>query len=301
MSGFTSRNELLASRLPRFTRALHGVEKGSVNAIHRTRVASRRLREVLPVLQLDSDVSSKLSKKLRKVTRRLGSVRELDVLLILIDQLRESGRHPSRALTLVKVNVAQARQRMSAELTAKGMSEHLRRAARKLGRVLDALQSSEDTAAQARAMRWAVDARIARRAAALRTAIGEAGQVYLAERLHAVRITMKKLRYGVELAAEAGGRQDQSDLRALKRGQELLGRMHDLQVLIDRVRLVQGDLTPPNLVVWRELDTLVTVLEEGCRRLHGRYMRERPALVALCDRLRTKTQSAGALLDRRTG
>ena len=41
----------------RFTRMLQGVEDGDVHALHRTRVASRRLREVLPVLQLDPDVT----------------------------------------------------------------------------------------------------------------------------------------------------------------------------------------------------------------------------------------------------
>ena len=33
----------------------------------------------------------------------------------------------------------------------------------------------------------------------------DAGAVYLPERLHAVRIAMKKLRYAMELAAEAAG------------------------------------------------------------------------------------------------
>ena len=52
---------------------------------------------------------------------------------------------------------------------------------------------------------WAVEARVARRAAALKHAIDEAGSVYLPERLHAVRIALKKLRYGLELWLEAAG------------------------------------------------------------------------------------------------
>ena len=64
--------------------------------------------------------------------------------------------------------------------------------------------------------------------------------MYLPERLHDVRIAVKKLRYAVELGADASGARREPDLRALKRGQEMLGRMHDLQMLIDRVRRRAG-------------------------------------------------------------
>jgi CHAD domain-containing protein len=292
---------LLSPRLSRFRRVLHQVEDGTVTAIHRTRVASRRLREVLPVLQLDSDISSKLNKKLKKVTRRLGPVRELDVLLLLLDELRASGRYSARALNLVKADVARDRRRTLKELVEWGAEAHLRRSARKLGRVSAELQASEESAVQMRATRWAIDARIARRAGSLRKAIAEAGQLYLAERLHAVRIAMKKLRYGVELAVEVAGERDSSELKVLKRGQQLLGRLHDLQVLIDRIRRVQGALTPPDVTVWRDLDTLVMSLEHSCRRLHGRYMRERPAFVAVADTFKAKAPAGSTLAARRTG
>jgi CHAD domain-containing protein len=301
MSGFTSRNELLSSRLSRFTRVLHGVEKGNVSAIHHTRVASRRLREVLPILQLDSDRSAKLRRRVRKVTRRLGPPRELDVLLLLIDELRRSRRYSARALKLVRDEATQARRALSVELAAKGTESDLKRVARKLGRVSEELQATPDTAVQLRAMRWAIDARIVRRSEALTTAIADAGQVYLAERLHAVRIAMKKLRYGLELSVEIAGERDSSDLRALKRSQDLLGRMHDLQVLIDRVRRMQGALTPPDLVLWREIDGLVISLENSCRRLHARYMRERPSILALCEQYRGKNPTGGIVAARRTG
>ena len=74
------------------------------------------------------------------------------------------------------------------------------------------------------------------------------------------------------------------ELRTLKRGQDLLGRLHDVQVLIDRVRQLQAALTPPDIAVWCELDALVPSLEDECRRLHARYMRGRAALLAICDR-----------------
>ena len=85
----------------------------------------------------------------------------------------------------------------------------------------------------------------------------------------------------------------------MKRMQELLGRMHDLQVLIDWVREVQASLTPPNLTVWRELDALVLMLDESCRRLHARYLREREALRGVCANI--APQESGRRSERRAG
>jgi CHAD domain-containing protein len=109
--------------------------------------------------------------------------------------------------------------------------------------------------------------------------------VYLAERLHVVRIAVKKLRYALELAADADHVKSTPDLKQLRRSQDILGRLHDLQVLVDRAREVQGSLAPPDLNARRELDVLVVALEEDCRHLHGRYMQDRDALLALCARL----------------
>ena len=88
---------------------------------------------------------------------------------------------------------------------------------------------------------WALDARVTHRALALKTALAEAGALYLPERLHVVRIALKKLRYACEVAPRRRG-QYQSRTRSLKRGQDILGRLHDVQVLLDRIRQVQARL-----------------------------------------------------------
>ena len=43
------------------------------------------------------DMARRLGRRLRKVTRRLGAVRELDVSCLLIDELQETGRYDSQA------------------------------------------------------------------------------------------------------------------------------------------------------------------------------------------------------------
>jgi len=291
MSVLPTRYGLLHARLERFSRALPGVETRDIRSVHRTRVASRRLRELLPVLQLEGESARKLTHQLRKVTRKLGSVREADVMLLLIEELHESGRFHEPALRLVRESIRGVRKGGRQKVPGKSAAASFRRIVRKLDRAARKLEG-QDTPESRRAWRWALDARVSRRAGALKSAIDEAGAVYLPERLHRTRIALKKLRYGLELDAEARGGKITPDLRLLKRMQELLGRLHDLQVLIDRVRRVQASLAPPNLTAWRNLDTLVIALEQSCRRLHARYVGERATLLELCERLTRRTAPA---------
>ena len=293
MALLPTRYDLFRTRLDRFSRAIPGVETGDIRAVHRTRVASRRLRELLPVLQLEGKSAGKLSNQLRKVTRRLGSVRETDVMLLLIEELHESGRFHEPALRLVRDAARTTRDEARTKIPGKSASASLDRLLRKLGRAARKLEGAEDTHTR-RAWRWALDARVSRRALALSHAIDKAGAVYLADRLHAARIALKKLRYALELDVDSRGLKSTDELRALKRMQEVLGRLHDLQVLVDQVRRVQAALAPPNLTTWRDLDTLLTSLEQSCRRLHARYVGERPALIDICERLARRSVTAKA-------
>jgi CHAD domain-containing protein len=249
-------------------------------------VGSRRLRELLPVLQLRS--GDKLGRRLRRVTRQLGDVRELDVLSMVIDELGLSRPHEQRALGLVKTEVERARDAARNKLQGSGVAAEAQHVADKLAEVLKHLGHDRDHEDD-RTWRWVLEARVARRATAFERAMDAAGSVYLPERLHAVRIALKKLRYGAELAAEAIGRPDRKTLQALKKAQGLLGRMHDLQVLIDRVRSVQAALAPPDLNRWRDLDRLIRTLERSCRKLHAHYVRDRSKFVELSGRLAARS------------
>jgi CHAD domain-containing protein len=296
MAVSATRSELLKKHVDQFARVLSAVEKGDVRALHQARVSSRRMRELIPMLQLDRSDSRKLGRRLRKVTTRLGTVRELDVLLLLIDELHVPGRPGSAGLGRVGVRVAKKRDEARKYLFEHLPTAEMTRLARKLDRVVKRLRDTESSSsrAAARNWRWAMDARVAARASRLSAAIADAGALYLPERLHAVRIAIKKLRYAVELAAEAAGEKAAQELRALKRGQDLLGRMHDVQTLIDQVRQTQAALTPPSVTVWRDLDALVVALEDDCRRLHARYMRMRDALAAVATRRGEEPHTAAA-------
>ena len=279
-----ARHKLLKSRVERFTRMLQGVESGDARAIHRTRVATRRLREVLPVLELDGKTADKLGRRLRRVTRRLGEVRELDVLLGMIDEMRVGDARSNRMLGQVAGDLRRSRDEAQNKRVSKSLVSEAHRLSGKLSDVVDALKKDGESREHRRGWRWAIDARVARRAATLREAIADAGSLYIPERLHDVRIALKKLRYAIEVSAEASGDDRRAELRVLKRTQTVLGKLHDLQVLIDRARRAQADVETPDLAMWRDFDQLLAALEQACRRLHARYVRDRASIVAVCDK-----------------
>jgi alkylation response protein AidB-like acyl-CoA dehydrogenase len=102
--------------------------------------------------------------------------------------------------------------------------------------------------------------------------------MYAPEQLHAVRIAAKKLRYGLELAADSGVNEAAAHVRTIKRAQDMLGKLHDFQVLQRHVATVQS--TPPaSRAQSREaLEDLSRHIEGQCRHLHGRYVALVPAL-----------------------
>jgi CHAD domain-containing protein len=138
---------------------------------------------------------------------------------------------------------------------------------------------STSKVAQSRAARE----RAGRRAAQLRAAMDSAGGLYLPDRLHQVRVSVKKLRYALELSAKVGGPRRTSRLDTLRKAQDLLGHLHDLEVLIARTRGVQGSPQAGDLKLSAEMDRLVRRFETECRQLHMRYMSARKALTAICD------------------
>ncbi len=87
---------------------------GDDTGVHQARVASRRLREAVPVLAtgLKGSKSQKARRKIRRLTRALGLVRELDVTLKLIDELSASEDLSRPALQDVRLHVVAERDRL---------------------------------------------------------------------------------------------------------------------------------------------------------------------------------------------
>lgn len=264
---------------------LPGAQRGDVRSIHQARVATRRLREALPLVT-SGPRGRKLERAVQRITRALGPVRELDVALLNLDELETAGDVPRTAISRLRQVISQERHLLQAE-----MRRRLARADMdKLQRRAVALARKQGSAAPARGRvrdpqrLAAARQRAARRAVALRAAIDNAAGIYLPDRLHEVRIAVKKVRYAVELARELSGSRAMAAIRTLKHAQDQLGRMHDLEILIARTRAVQGSPNASNLRLSADLDKLVRRLETECRQLHGHYMASRHRLIAICDR-----------------
>ena len=271
---------IIRQRLAALSRTLPGARKGDVQAVHQARVATRRIREALPLVARGRTGKS-LKKSVRKLTRALGPVRELDVALMNLDQLRNSGDVSEAAIARLRQLITEERQRVGAEMVRLISHFNLEKFQKK---AVEAVAHGPEASGRRDPRRVAAAlGRAARRAEGLRAAIDNAAGIYLPDRLHQVRITVKKLRYALEIAQDLSGSRATARVRTLKRVQDLLGRMHDLEMLIARTRAVQGRSEAPNLSLSADLDRLVRRLENECRRLHARYMNERKALLRICD------------------
>ena len=272
---------LIRQRLAALTRTLPSASGGDVNAIHEARVATRRVRAALPIATRGSR-RRKLKKSFTRLTRALGGVRELDVAILTLDELASDPSVPQEGLEQLRVILQEERQRLYAEMN--GILQHvdLDRLQRKTLAAAEHATERDSDQSDLKRLRSVIK-RAGRRAFALQAAIENAGNIYLADRLHQVRIAVKKLRYVLEIARELSRSRASARIRMLKNAQDLLGRMHDLEVLITRIRALQGSARAPTLKVSADLDRLVRRLETECRQLHVRYMDFKKKLLELCD------------------
>jgi CHAD domain-containing protein len=272
---------VLRQRLAALTRTLPSARNGDVTAIHQARVATRRLRAALPLVTRGSK-GRKLLKTASRLTRALGAVRELDVALLNLDELAAGATVETDGIDLLKATIQEERQRLYADMVAQLARIDLDKFERKALAAARRLGDPEWQQTDPRQMR-SVIRRASRRALSLQGAMENAGGIYLPDRLHQVRIAVKKLRYTLEIAKEMSRSRASARLRLLKSVQDLLGRMHDLEVLIMRVRALQGSDRAPTLKVSANLDRLVRRVETECRQLHVRYMGYKKKLLELCD------------------
>ena len=255
----------LERRVRALLRHLRPTAEGAVEPLHQCRVATRRLRELLPLCdaELAARTASRARKRVRQLGGALGPVRELDVALGLVDELERAGRAQPAAASRLRQRVREERERMRVRLKPAG----LRRVARDLTEVLKAIGMLDATDA------WALvlAGRLSARADRLRDAVAEAGPLYVSERVHEVRIAAKKLRYALELASETGEADTADAVARLKKTQDSLGRLHDVEILQGLLRSI--DLPGNRGETWAgELTALDRDLTEECRRLHGLFV-----------------------------
>ena len=235
---------------------------GDPKAIHRARVATRRLREALAVTgaALGGDAAV-LRRDFRAITAALGPVRELDVSRRLLLELADASAWPADAVSRVEQHSLRERTKAIDQLQevlegddAKALTRRVRAAAREV-------KDMDDTR-----LSGAIASRYARRLREFNRELREAGTVYAGDRLHRVRIAAKKLRYLIEFGDTA----NDETLRRLKRLQKILGKLHDAQMVqhhIDEAAAVESVLG-----LQRSLRAMSRDLEAECRAWHGKAL-----------------------------
>ena len=264
---------------------------GDVEPLHQGRVATRRLREILPLCacEVSRGLANRTRRRARRVGRALGDVREIDVSIGVVEALSQGGTVDEAAGHRLKGYLMDEREERRERMLDRLSSINHTKLERDLADVARQLGMRQQTDAWAQTLALRID----RRSESVQEAVGEAGALYISDRVHRVRIATKKLRYTLELAADAGEAQTRSFVRQLKGVQQVLGRLHDLEVL---GRMIQdltipvsdaGDEGPVALVrpirpISDELDALRKALGSECRELHSRYVGKRETLLEVC-------------------
>jgi CHAD domain-containing protein len=331
-TSLSKRRSALAKHLPK---AL----TGDSHSVHQARVASRRLRETLPVVGagLDGAKAGKGAKKarrrMRQLTRVLGPVRELEVTLAMIappsspepdaasasasPEADASASAPAVAkkdptalgrehvAAMLRRDLEKARERLTSELDGGKVEDWLEQ----MTAIEDAIEPGESSAAASRAKaakatknskaasasasfrtpartgrgalstKWRTELadRLDTRAANLKNAIDEAGLLFVSERLHEVRIALKRLRYAMELAGELRVASTTAAVRDLKSVQDTLGTLHDHDVLMEYTAsaAAQPGLTRPTRA---SLTALNSSLDRTRHELHAQFLAARASL-----------------------
>jgi len=284
----TPLSQSLARRVEALAGHLEAALEGDERAIHQARVATRRLREIVPiVIDVDTGRGARLRRRLKRLTSALGPVRELDVALVLLASRAEGDK--ATAVEVLQEHLTERRR---------AAFEHLReavdpgRARRLLVRLADLV---EDLNLASRRGRGGLPTRERRRLARgvidrardLGIAVAEAGAILIVDRVHAVRIATKRLRYALELTGELRLARTASLVSSLRAMQDVLGQLHDLDVLRAEAAQLRTGL-PPDSLVAEDLERLSDDFLADIRLLHARYLRGARALAALTDRVRDR-------------
>ena len=270
---FQQQITILQSQLP-------GILDGRADSIHDARIATRRIREVLPLTHewQRRHVADDLFARIKQAGRSLGKVRDADVRIELLRYLESRIPHAAPSLVLVRQHQERDRLALTRKLVKRferlGIAEELSRLS-----TGSAWRRSRFWVARAGAWRQQLRHAVAERAHAAADAVVHATGVYFPNRAHAARIAIKKFRYAVEISARTGLLPDESLIRPLKKSQDLLGDIHDRQALIDdlvtRVDAAGGVDAGQIALVGR-------VAEAEIDDLHARVLARRAAVLDAC-------------------
>ncbi len=226
------RHDALAGLLARGPAALAEAE-----VVHDLRVGSRRLGEAARLLKpfLEKPTSKAVAASLRALRRAMGDLRDSDVTCEHLLKWRMPA--PLRRIAgEIAAGLDGARPGLVAAAQWQMTSASLTGSMVILARVLEDRGVPGLAAQSERQLGETLQGLIKMREKQLRRSFGQAARKQTAASLHAARIAVKKLRYLLELAADAGAmRGAKRKIVFLKRLQQLLGDHHDTHVITEQL------------------------------------------------------------------
>lgn len=231
----------MLDRLDAMTARADGVRRAAdLEDVHQMRVASRRLRAALALFEsvLPAKRVEGWLKEVRRVTRRLGVARDLDVQIAFVEDFAR--RHADRpawqpGLRRLVLRLRQRRARVQPKLLAamdhfrdSGLETHLGAALRHMTALAHMAHAEAPSPAVFDLARDRVRARV-QEVLSFADEIRDPGH---SEQAHALRIATKRLRYTLEVFAPAFDGALRPHLAGVKRLQTVLGELHDCDVWI---------------------------------------------------------------------
>jgi CHAD domain-containing protein/alkylated DNA nucleotide flippase Atl1 len=224
---------------------IDGVRRNEdIECLHRMRVASRRLRSLLPLFTdcLPSKQSARWRRQLRRVARALGKARDADVQIVCLqealDDCSDDRQRPGLERLLLRFK--QQRQAMQAPLVSTLERPTTGRQISRMEMALRYLLATSQLYGSPESARHAChrsrDAILRRLQAVLATAATIRGPQSAAE-LHATRITIKRLRYTLQTFAPLYQDALNDAIRTSRRLQDVLGNLHDCDVWVETLPL----------------------------------------------------------------
>jgi len=274
----------LAHQCGLFVTCLPSAIAGDVRAVHLARVASRRLREALAVAEAAGGRkdAARVRRAVRRVTRALGPVREIDVALAEFDRVsaRQAWAPGTSGAIRRSLEAARAARRREMRRRVGRIGRGTLRA--RLTRLADAVADRGG----ALDVQRAVADRLARRADRVLEEAAACGTLYAVDRLHALRIAVKQLRYTLEIAEAGGGPLVGPVLGVLKSAQQRLGRLHDVQVLLSLLERAAAEAGAASDDDWSAMGD---DLERDCRERHAEIVRQFGGLIEAVHLLKRDT------------
>jgi CHAD domain-containing protein len=197
------------------------------DSIHDLRVAARRVGASLLLVESvrGEDQSSKARRRVKRLMKRLGSLRDIQVQILIVKKKWKRTENVRQFADSLERTERKERDRVRDYL-----SDHRKNS------ILQELRDFEKDATRSlkRVPEPTIQSNI-QRALSLQRMNLEAARKAMAPSdplsLHAVRRTARKLRYCLEAAAETVGAAPQSELQRLRRVQTQLGNKRDRQLL----------------------------------------------------------------------